>query len=175
MSDVFVSYARSTEGQAMKVESALRNAGHGVWRDADLPAHRTYADVIEERLKAAKAVVVLWSAEAAKSQWVRAEADAARELGTLVQASVDGTVPPMPFNQIQCADLKDWSGDEDASGWRKLLASVATLAGDKVEPFRSSTSRPRKKSVCVLPFHNMSGDAEQEYFSDGISAWSPGT
>jgi adenylate cyclase len=30
-------------------------------------------------------------------------------------------------------------------------------------------SAPRKLAVCVLPFANMSGDAEQEYFSDGIS------
>ncbi|HEY7977477.1 MAG TPA: adenylate/guanylate cyclase domain-containing protein [Rhizomicrobium sp.] len=28
---------------------------------------------------------------------------------------------------------------------------------------------PGKLSICVLPFANMSGDAEQEYFSDGIS------
>ena len=28
---------------------------------------------------------------------------------------------------------------------------------------------PPKLSICVLPFLNMSGDAEQEYFSDGIS------
>src|SRR5213078_1049572 len=27
----------------------------------------------------------------------------------------------------------------------------------------------RDVSICVLPFQNMSGDAEQEYFSDGIS------
>jgi adenylate cyclase len=27
----------------------------------------------------------------------------------------------------------------------------------------------RRQSICVLPFNNMSGDAEQEYFSDGIS------
>ena len=49
-----------------------------MWRDDELPAHRAYADVIEERIKGASAVVVLWSAEAAKSQWVRAEADTAR-------------------------------------------------------------------------------------------------
>jgi adenylate cyclase len=28
---------------------------------------------------------------------------------------------------------------------------------------------PRRVSICVLPFANMSGDVEQEYFSDGIS------
>src|SRR4029453_2464857 len=110
MTDVFVSYARQDEGEAQRVSNALRAGGYEVWRDDELPAHRTYADVIEERLKSARAVVVLWSAEAAKSQWVRAEADAARLAGTLVQAPLDGTIPPMPFNQIQCADLMDWEG-----------------------------------------------------------------
>lgn len=168
MSDVFISYARSSEEQATQVEQALRDAGYSVWRDAELPAHRTYADVIEERLKLAKAVAVLWSAEATKSQWVRAEADAARELGTLIQASVDGTVPPIPFNQIQCADLKGWDGDVSTPGWRKLQASVAALAGRSNEAEKSPKQR-YKTSVCVLPFANMSGEAEQEYFSDGIS------
>ena len=94
MSDVFVSYARSDEVQANGVANALRSGGYRVWRDDELPAHRAYADVIEERLKDAKAVVVLWSADAAKSQWVRAEADAARGLGTLIQVSFDATSPP---------------------------------------------------------------------------------
>ena len=105
MTDVFVSYAWSDELHAKRVADALQAQGYAVWRDDELPAHRAYADVIEERLKSARAVVVLWSAEAVKSQWVRAEADAARGSGTLIQARLDGTVPPMPFNQIQCADL----------------------------------------------------------------------
>ena len=86
MTDVFVSYARPDEPQAKRVADALLALGYRVWRDDELPAHRAYADVIEERLKSAKAVVVLWSAEAAKSQWVRAEADAARSAGSIVQA-----------------------------------------------------------------------------------------
>ena len=171
MVDVFVSYARPDEGQAERVADALRTAGYHVWRDDELPAHRAYAEVIEERLKGAKAVVVLWSAEAAKSHWVRSEANVARSAGTLVQVTLDGSLPPMPFDGIQCADLNAWDGRTDTAGWRKLAGSVATLAGRGAE---SSPAEPRKArrqqvSVCVLPFVNMSGDGEQEYFSDGIS------
>src|SRR3954451_22115700 len=168
MADVFISYARPDEPIAERLAEALRGQGYEVWRDADLPAHQAYADVIQERLKSAKAVVVLWSAEAAKSQWVRSEADAARQLGTLIQATIDGCVPPMPFDQIQCADLKDWDGTTEAAGWRKLAGSVTALAGSvATEPRHAQRRGPA--SICVLPFANMSGDSEQEYFSDGIS------
>ena len=168
MGDVFVSYARADEASAERVAEMLRGQGYRVWRDDELPAHRTYAEVIEERLKSADAVVVLWSAEAMKSQWVRAEADAARGKGALVQAALDGSIPPIPFNQIQCADLKDWNGGKDAPGWRKLSDSVSALAG---APKASDSPKAHKSkvSICVLPFANMSGDTEQEYFSDGIS------
>src|SRR5690348_18280014 len=100
MSDIFVSYARSDEPQAKRDAEALPALEYDVWRAGELPAHRAYSEVIEERLKSARAVVVLWSVDAAKSQWVRAEADAARSFGTLVQAILDGNIPPMPFNQI---------------------------------------------------------------------------
>ncbi|MEO7635055.1 MAG: TIR domain-containing protein [Sphingomicrobium sp.] len=166
MADIFISYARSDEPQAERVAIALRSVGYAVWRDDELPAHRAYSEVIEERLKAAKAVVVLWSVEAAKSEWVRAEADSARTAGILVQASLDGTVPPLPFNQTQCADLKDWDGKSDAAGWRKIVASIVAVAGAAAT---AAAPVVRARSICVLPFANMSGEAEQEYFSDGIS------
>src|SRR5258705_4748263 len=152
MSDVFVSYARSTEPDAMKIAAALRARGYSVWRDDEIPAHRAYADVIEERLKASKAVVVSWSVDAAKSQWVRSEADVARAAGTLIQVTVDGTLPPMPFDQVECAELKGWNGDAEAFGWHKLADSVAALVGPG-EPERAEAhSRWRSNSICVLPF-----------------------
>ncbi len=72
---VFISYAHSSGPNAEMVSAALSSAGYEVWRDDQLPAHRAYGDVIEEELRAAKAVIVLWSADACQSQWVRAEAD----------------------------------------------------------------------------------------------------
>ncbi|HUZ13947.1 MAG TPA: TIR domain-containing protein [Caulobacteraceae bacterium] len=171
MSDVFISYARSTAAKAEQVAVALRALGYGVWRDDEIPAHRAYADVIAERLGAAKAVVVIWSADAARSQWVRSEAERAREERKLVQLSIDGAQLPMPFDQIQCADLADWSGAAETSGWKKVAASVAQLvnAARASIPPGGEAKALRRLSVCVLPFANMSDDPQQEYFSDGIS------
>ncbi len=168
MSDIFISYARSTAVQAQAVAEALRGLGYHVWRDDELPAHRAYGEVIAERLRSAKAVVVIWSAEAAKSQWVFSEANRAREDGKLVQLRVDGARLPMPFDSIQCADMAGWSGDAASPSWRKVVASVAELIGGAAA---APTPSPavRRLSICVLPFANMSGDSEQEYFSDGIS------
>ncbi|HEY1415023.1 MAG TPA: TIR domain-containing protein [Caulobacteraceae bacterium] len=169
MSDIFISYARSTEREARAIGEALRALGYGVWRDDEIPAHRSFADVIEERLKASKAVVVVWSAEAAKSAWVQSEADRARTDGKLIQLSLDGAPLPMPFDRTQCADLIGWSGDAGHAGWRQVTDSLAQLVGAADRGAAQPARQPRKLALCVLPFANISDDPQQEYFSDGIS------
>jgi TolB-like protein len=46
---------------------------------------------------------------------------------------------------------------------------IAAAADDAFEVPTSPLALPDKPSIAVLPFTNMSGDAEQEYFADGIA------
>ena len=155
MSDVFISYARSTAKQAQQVAETLRGLGYSVWIDDDLPAHRTYSRVIEEQMTAAKAAVVIWSVDAVQSEWVMSEANRAREDHKLVQVTTDTSRLPMPFDTIQCADLTGWTGDLDAPGWRKVVASIADLLGGASVAAASASPPPplpSKPSIAVLPF-----------------------
>jgi tetratricopeptide (TPR) repeat protein len=140
MADVFLSYARPNARSAEQVARALQDGGWSVWFDRELPAHRSYADVIEEQLESAAAVVVLWSKDSVASQWVRSEANRARESNRLVQLRLDDTRLPMPFDQIQCADLSHWRAARRDHGWGVVEASVADVIGR--EPASPSVPSP---------------------------------
>lgn len=143
MADVFLSYARRNAATAARAARELEKGGLTVWYDPELPAHRAYSDVIATELETAKSVLVLWSEAAAESQWVRSEANRARELGKLVQARVDAVRLPMPFDQIQCADLTKWRGGRGNAGWAKVVGSIEALAGGEQPHPRVIASRSK--------------------------------
>ena len=127
MTAIFISYERSAAATAKRMAEQLRAEGREVWFDADLPPHRPYSEVIEEKLEAAGAVLVLWSKAAVTSEWVRAEAGFARQRRKLVQVSLDGARPTIPFDQIQCAQLQGWRGGTQSAEWRKVVSALAEL------------------------------------------------
>ena len=176
MADVFISYAHTTSRQAQAAAAALRAAGFSVWLDDDLAVHRGFTHAIEEQLTAAKAALVIWSADAARSEWVLSEANRAREDRKLVQLVIDRTRLPMPFDQVQCADLSGWTGEAEHVNWRKVTASIAELVGgdaarSAAPDFAPAAPKPAPAEplLAVLAFDNISGDPEMAYFSDGIS------
>ena len=129
MVDVFISYSRANQPVVRQLAEAVKRLGYSVWWDDELPPHLSYSDVITDKIGTAKAAIVVWSEDAAASEWVRAEADVARTQKKLIQTSIDGRMPPMPFNQIQFASIGDWKGEDDHPGWMKVKASLDALCG----------------------------------------------
>ena len=172
LDEVVISYARPSAAWALAAAAALRSAGHSVWYDEALPAHGLFGEVIEAKVLAAKAVLVLWSEEAVKSPWVRGEAELALKAGKLVQLSLDQVLPPLPFNQIQCVRLNGAANLVETPAWGKILDSVRALIAHGEAASAAVRAPPppvtAKPSIAVLPFSNLTGDAAEDYFADGM-------
>jgi len=151
MVDVFISYSRDNKARVADIAAAVTAAGYDVWWDAELPPHRSYGDVITEKIGSAKAAIVVWSHTSAASEWVRAEADVARNQKKLVQTAIDDVMPPLPFNQIQFADLSDWNGDPGHGAWRKVLMSLEELCGRAAAPASAPAAAPVREPVAPPP------------------------
>jgi adenylate cyclase len=63
----------------------------------------------------------------------------------------------------------DDMGEHTVKNIERPVQVFSVRSAARREPENRKTSQPNKLSICVLPFANMSGDVEQEYFSDGIS------
>jgi len=78
MSDIFISYAREDRPRAAAIATALEEHGWSVWWDWNIPAGKTFRQVIQEQLDKARCVIVVWSAASVTRKWVIEEASEGR-------------------------------------------------------------------------------------------------
>jgi hypothetical protein len=154
LADIFISYASDDRARVKPLADALGKKGWSVWWDRTIPAGRTFDEVIDEELSAARSVIVVWTSSSVKRNWVLEEAEDGLERGILVPVLMDKVRPPRGFRRIQAGDLIRWDGQESSSDFRKLVADLKGILrsrpAQEAEPLKTPTapesSSPREST-----------------------------
>jgi hypothetical protein len=144
--DIFLSYARHDQATARIIAGCLGDEGFSVWWDASLHSGETFDEVIEQRLRDAKAVVVLWSPRSVASRWVRAEATLADRRNKLAPAIIEACDRPIIFELTHAADLCDWGGDVSDVRWRSFVDDLRRLVARGAEQQPVAAPQPPQQA-----------------------------
>ena len=166
---IFLSYAHADRAKAQRLAAILEQSGYTVWWDALVEGGSRFAKSIDEALDKADAVVVLWSKQSVESDWVRDEAAQGRDRQRLVPLSLDGTVPPLGFRQIQVIKLAGWHGRADAPQIESIRRAIAAALGAAPAGHRPIAAQPidRRRALAI-------GGGAVAVVGGGLIAWQTG-
>lgn len=129
MADVFIASRVEDLTKAEDIARAFESSGYSVWHPGRDAGHAVSDAAVERELRAARAVVVLWSrASVRDTAFVRAYAEIGRAHDKLVAVKVGPCDPPLAFRVPAPADLISWSSKDTAGReWERTMRAVATL------------------------------------------------
>jgi hypothetical protein len=129
VADVFLSYKHDDRDIVEPLHDQLERDGFSVWFDRHLKAGERFDLRIRHFLAAAKATIVVWSANGIRSPWVLAEALFAHSGGRLVPITRrNGLSVPPPFNAVHALDFSKWPDDEPSEPYADLLKRLDELS-----------------------------------------------
>jgi WD40 repeat protein len=161
--DVFISYSSHDVERARSLQALLQSPplSIDVWRD-ERKLERDWSREIAFALSGADAVVLLWSAHAADSRWVRHEWLTARALEKSILAVLtDSTALPVPLQNLHGLVAPDALPDQENLGRR----IAAALSNPPVYDFTVRPSRVRVPLAANSSFVGRGPDLLEMYLS----------
>jgi hypothetical protein len=130
---VFLSHNRADKDVARRLGAQMRLAGADVWFDEwEIRAGDSIPGKVKDALAVVDTVVLLWSADADRSEWVRAEFETAITRGMedeslrVVPIILDDTPLPPLVQRLRRVDLRD--GDETRAVTRPWASPPTRIA-----------------------------------------------
>jgi adenylate cyclase len=146
MVDIFVSYESSDRPRAEVLRSLFADFGWTVWIDREIPVGEDWDAHIDKELNAARLIVVLWGAQARRSEWVKREASVALKTNRLLQIHATGLPLLPPFDAVQAVRMQSWSGESAHSEHQRLITISQLLSSCPftIAPGSSNAAASRK-------------------------------
>jgi non-specific serine/threonine protein kinase len=129
---LFISYSHEDKPVAKHVAEALSQRGYEVFWDDKIPTGMTFDTYIYQELESSNAVIVLWSKHSVQSDYVKEEAEYAKNNSVLVPLTIDATDPPFGFSRIQSTDISAWHGSMKDPRWQTVVDSIEAILGEEV-------------------------------------------
>jgi len=184
LADVFISYSSADREKVKELAETIQRHGWSVWWDRQIPFGKSFDQVIEQELDAARCVIVVWTKTSVASNWVKTEAAEGARRHILFPVFLDDIKIPLEFRRLQAANLTNWRPDSADPEFDRLLTYIQEMLGvptmvraegadtDGPAPIRNSAARlessqkaarqQNKRRVGTPPIDKPRASAERE-------------
>ncbi len=112
---------------AFHLKEALNEAGFKVWWQEEIQCGQEWHGEIDRAIVEAGAIIVLWSKQSMRSQWVKHEASQAIVRSVYAPVRIEPMEIESPYDRIQATDLIKWEGDTKHAGFQNLNKRLVEL------------------------------------------------